>query len=252
MSQTFTFAPYLRPTKIEWLLPEATADNWIEKIASDSTRKIARNLDDIIQKANLMFSITEMTQSIFDDWLQYYAKKMTEQGHDVIAKKEWLSEKNKAGLKVYLIDVMQNGQRVGSSVFSVTAAQKFTEHFKASDRITVSSLKNASLGTVIDLFYIRNALHMGAHIVSSGSSRNGFGFYNNLGYLAFKIKLGYKPVIAEIGEFSESFEYNEGEPCIWFMTQNKQHLEVLIQNKGQINQEVMSLIEKLNLPITDK
>jgi len=249
MTITTTFPPLKRPTKLEWIYPSVAVDqSWDSRIISKSSRKIATRLDEILAENKLVVTLKLLDATSFQEWLPYYSQKMTEQNHSVIATPAWIEQKLSDAVAVYLIDFAQNGVRIGTSVFSVTAQDKYIEHFKASDRLHISNLKNASLGTVIDLYYLRHAMTSHASVVSSGSSRNGFGFYNNLGYLAFKIKLGYRPVIAEVAEFDENFEYDSEQACIWFATQDQQQLEVMMRKKELINQEMSSLIDLLNLP----
>ncbi len=248
MTNTFTLLGYTRPTKIEWLF-SGPENNWIENITSKSTQKIARSLGEIIEKSQLQTSISLVTTDTFLSWLGYYTEKMTEQGHDIIATPEWLQTKQNAGFEVYNILFHQAGKLVGSSIFSKTPAGKYTEHFKASDRIIISNLKNASLGTLIDLFFIKTAVEANATSISSGVSRNGFGYYNNLGYLAFKIKLGYTPFISESATFDEHFEYTPEQPCIWFVSPDQNLLEAVTVHQEAISSEIMGLLEQLGLPI---
>lgn len=251
MASSFAMPGFTRPTKIEWIFPSATTD-WIANIASESTQKIALNLAEIITKSQLQTSVSLITQEKFAEWFEYYQQKMLEQGHDVIATAAWLESKISAGLQIYLIEFRRNDQLVGGSIFSKNQTEKYTEHFKASDRITISNLKNASLGTVMDLFFIKTAIAAQATSISSGSSRNGFGYYNNLGYLAFKIKLGYKPKVSEFSEFDENFEYNLAQPCIWFITSDQRTLKVLQLNSEKITSEVTGLVAQLGLEVQDK
>ncbi len=251
MPDTFTFPPYQRPTKIEWLLPISNQD-WISAIKSKSTQKLAVELDEIIEKANLQITVAVVTPESFAAWLPYYAAKMTEQGHNVIATPEWLQTKQAAGIEVYSILYYQNGQLVGSSICSKNDAGKHIEHFKASDSLNITNLKNASLGTIIDLYFIKTAVKSNANSISSGSSRNAFGYFNTLGYLGFKIKLGYVPTISELGTIEADFVPATEEPCIWFMTQDNETLEVLTTHQDKISSEIMGLVEQLGLKITNK
>ena len=187
---------YLRPTKILWVFPKPNeGQSWTEKIPSKSLKKQAQRVDALFEQNNIVFTQKLLSLEEYVDWLRYYEHIMKSQDHDVIAKPDWFEKKHDVLKTIWLLDFCEkeSGRRLGGSIVSESFDGTFTHHFKASERIYVSGLSNASLGSLMELKYLQFAFSHDPNKVTSGLSRNAFGYYNTIGYLLSKLKIGYLP-----------------------------------------------------------
>lgn len=247
--QSFTKSGFKRPVKLEWVLPKAA--DYRTVIPSKSSRKIAQNLTAILGDSQIEFAIIQVTAESYAEWLSYYQRIMTSQGHDLFATPGWLEEKTAAGFSVWMIDTVQQGNRVGAAIFSVKDGT-YTCHFKASEHLEIHNWPNVSLGILIEFLFIEHAVAAQANKISSGISRNGFGFYNTLGYLNFKLRLGYQPQAVPDRGFESTFPAHTGKPTIWFgcenavseVTQPPIQLHCFGCHISEINPETLTLLER--------
>jgi hypothetical protein len=243
------FSSFFRPTSIEWVYPALeSGSEWFTHVQSSSLQKLAKQLDTLFAENGIEVTRTPLTEEVFNAWLPFYTEKMLEQGHEVMATIEWFHKRSAENRQLYVVDFIKDKKRIGTTINSTTPERKHTQHFKASDRVDVGNQKNASLGALIDLRFIQQAVQQNASVISSSTSRNGFGYFNTIGYLTFKLKLGYKPMIAPTATFDQDFAQEEANPVIWFVTSSPNlsaELLVLISNPDFANDEVKKYLEKI-------
>lgn len=212
------FPNLVRSKKLLWVFPKSETQDWQSSIPSSSSRKIARNLDDIVEKSQLKFVWEELTEQKFTTWRAYYEKIMREQQHDVLAPEDWYSKYAVDERKLFLLSCYKSEQNelVGGAIVSETNEKMWTLHYKASERLETLGRGNSSLGLLFELEYMRKAMESNPELVTSGHSRNAFGYYNTIGYLLFKLRMGYRPTIPADAILEEDFPFREGEPTVWY------------------------------------
>ncbi len=215
---------YIRPERIRWSFPlpedKQDPDAWIANIASKSTRGLARRLDELLEIGNLQFEIRPLTAALYADWHTFYVPTMIAQHHDVLAKPEWFELRKAAYENIYLLEVRTNSdqKRIGASIVTLKSGNCWGKPYRASERIDVPGVKNFSLGALLDLLAMRFIFSHQPVEVNSGSSRNAFGHFNTLGYLAYKLKIGYKPWYFPEYPASDVFPQTTPQtPTAWFV-----------------------------------
>ncbi len=191
---TIDLTPYQlkRPEKVDWQF-EMTGPTILESVKSKGLRSFLRRSPELLAAQNIEVDFEPLTESSFTDWLPYYQAKMTDQGYNVIASPEWYSERVAKGWQLFGLWFKKDGVMVGSAIMSLHDGIG-NIHFKASDRIDLSSQSTSSLGAVIDFLFAENIQKAGATQIFGGRSRNAFGVHNTLGYLDFKLRFGYVPI----------------------------------------------------------
>ncbi|OGI95475.1 hypothetical protein A2917_02865 [Candidatus Nomurabacteria bacterium RIFCSPLOWO2_01_FULL_42_17] len=224
-----------RPERLnyDFLLPNP--DNLIKNIKSKSLRSFLIESDEILAKNNINYKYEDLTEEKFIAWLPYYKEKMEEHNYDVRAKKNWYQEQINKGFIMKAIFMYQNKKLVGSGIFD------FHNHiadfaYKASDRITISSKKAASLGSIIEFLFLKKSAESGSYKIATNRSRNAFGFFNTLGYLDLKLRFGYKPRPSKDAPLLEEVPVNEKGFVIFYGLQDDQFILFSLQpesTKGQ-------------------
>jgi hypothetical protein len=180
-----------RPEKISWAI-EATSKDALELIQSKSVRSFLRQSHTLLEEAGIMLDFKELSLESFLQWLPFYEAKMSEHEYDILANSEWFHKRQAEGKKIYGLFFYKADQLVGSGIITV-GNDKGTLSFKASERIDLSSKTNSSFGSIIDYLFMQKILDMGLTHISGGTSRNAFGVINTIGYLDYKLRLGYAP-----------------------------------------------------------
>lgn len=245
---------FIRPTKLLWVFPKPENQaNWIQNIPSKSVRHLYAQLDTILHDSNLKIAVSSLTEEAYRDWHVYYEKAMVEQKHDVIAKPEWYRDKKHALSKIWILTVLdQDGKRVGASIFSVDDLGVFTHHFKASDRVELRGPDNTSLGILLELLYLRFAFEHNPSTVTSGLSRNGFGYFNSVGYLASKLRIGYIPTAASNRPWDREFLYHDSQSLtIWFAQRDKDLVALVFPSKQKLPGEIQTYFQRQSIPCID-
>jgi hypothetical protein len=181
-----------RPEKIRWVFPSGVDP--ATQLKSESLRKFLNKAEVHLEANNITWSYQPIDQATFESWLPFYRTKMTESGFRVIADEAWYKTKVEAGVQIFGLFFHQQGQLVASGV--VTYEPQFNAlhlNFKATDRLNLSGRSNSSIGALVDYFFLKQAHQQACTIITSGQSRNAFGVYNTLGYLDFKLRLGFQP-----------------------------------------------------------
>ena len=246
MTLDLTTYSLVRPTKIEWLLPSLPPDP-ITMIKSKGTRKFLRNsVDRYLAELQLTVVQKEITLDDYLQWLPYYTAKMTENNFEIFANADWYAVKKSEQARMYGIFVYSEKTMVGSAIISQTLDNRFTIHFKASDKLRDISVSNASLGTYIEYLYWQLAYQHSAVAISSGTSRNAFGVIHHLGYLNFKTRFGYLPVVSAKSENGTTVDVLPNQPVCFYATNTleaNQSLQLYVYNHGnKIDQETQDIL----------
>lgn len=246
-----------RPTKLLWLLPTPTpGQHWSQVIPSKSVRHLAKQKEQLLESSGITYEIVPLTEPFYLEWHEFYARTMREQNHDVIAAPDWFSQKKDQVSALYLLDfrLQDTGERVGASVVSQNFEGVFTHSFKASKRVDIQGPSNASLGLLIELVFVEFALDQQATRISSGVSRNAFGYFNTIGYLASKLRMGYLPQAAPNRPWdSELPKLNESSPTLWFIPKNDQSALTLVAfpTIQILTPEILTYLNRLQIPFKD-
>jgi hypothetical protein len=223
-----------RPHKVEWMVPTLTPDP-LDIIKSKTTKKFLKNhLDDFLKEYQLTVTTQDISETDYLEWLKYYRAKMEENNFDIFAKPEWYPNKVSEGFKVYGIYLRSTSALLGTGIVTCSRENKFIINFKASDKTDFSNYRNASLGTIIEYYFLKLAYDKNATEISSGRSSNAFGVINKLGYLNFKLRYGYQPVTVVNEPYYQSVEVLEGLPvCFYGFTSSPDQLKLYVYNHSQ-------------------
>lgn len=207
-----------RPERVMWISPLTPQTSTLDIIKSKSLKKFLTRVEERCLEYGVKREISLLTQETYDIWRLFYVQKMTEQGHDIIARSDWLTEKLSMGKKVYGIRYTQNGDLVGGSVI-VEDSDRVTMAYKASERIQLGNDDGANLGAVMEYDFLEFAKSKGK-LASGGSSRNAFGVFNTLGYLAFKLRLGYMVAHKDSVAQHQSVPLSDNQSVLFFGTRS--------------------------------
>lgn len=180
-----------RPNKVVWHLPQpfsGTTDP-LSFIRSKSLRHFLKNADSILVEKNITWECIPLSAEKYQEWFQYYQKRMTEKNFSIIATSDWFEKKLIEQKEVFGVFFYQDNRLVGSGIF-LREKNKANIAFRASDEVAFNE-KNASMGAIIYYFFIREALSTGAEIIGAGKSRNAFGVFNTWGYLEHKTRFSF-------------------------------------------------------------
>jgi hypothetical protein len=229
-----TDLPLYRPIKLLWNFPTVTAGTtWIDCLQSKSVRKQARQIPALLDRCGITTTFSPLTDSLYTQWHEFYTKTMQSLGHDNIATPEWFALKKDAYELFWVCTFYKNDEVVGNSLITQNSAGVITHQFKATSRLELISEQNFSLGTLMELVFLEFAFSHSPTAVTSGSSRNGFGYFNSLGYLTSKLRVGYTPTaIEQQGSDHTLPQRTPTTPTIWFIQQDADTKIVRGQNSG--------------------
>jgi hypothetical protein len=247
-------ATLYRPVKVQWVYPTLLPnENWYEKILSKSIRKQATTCLEKLILNGITFKKTPLTEERYLNWLKFYTKHMLELGHDIIATPEWYQDKQSVYSDFWLIEYFKENELVGGSILGQTPEKTIAHCFKASDRIELSGDQNISLGSLMELIYLKTSVEDGAKQITSGSSRNGFGYFNSLGYLVSKLRMGFFPKNLEKFGLDQNFEIlSPSTPTAWLVMNESHDFSILLYpNQIHFSDELLAYINRSQLPIID-
>ncbi len=241
-----------RPTKIHWSFPSvAEGQDWREHIASKSVRKIARKLPVLLEHHRVTYEILPLTEELYQDWFAYNADVKQRLNQTVLSTPEWFAKSADLFVAIKLIEFRLQGERVGAAIVSVSKEGVVTQHFKAQERIDFPGDSNTSLGTLTELVILEHAPSLSATKVSSGRSRNGFGFYNSVGYLVSKLKMGYCPEIMDSDPTDTNFQVTaEGTSTVWFVKEAGKVVCLAYPDVESVSGELKTYLEREQIQLT--
>lgn len=220
--QVLSLAPFslIRPEKVVWSFPQGL--DHLALIPSKSLRKILREADALCQAKGITWELKPLTKDEYLFWLSFYEQRMHEQGHEIFAREQWFDEKLSLGTHLSGLFFWQGQEFLGGGVISETS-ERLSLAYKATSPIRLTGEPNANLGSVLDFFYQRYARSTGKPF-TSGTSRNSFGALNALGYLNFKLRLGYSPQLPAEPQFTSEIPLGEGPTAFFGMSSPDQPL----------------------------
>ncbi len=229
----------IRPEKISWRIPGIQTPNVsaLDLIKSKSQRKFLHTVDAILEENGITWELIPLSKQQFLDWLPYYESHMLELDFRILATETWYEARVQAGKEIWGMFFHQHGKLVCSGIFVMEGTEKATFAFKASDRIELTKKENSSIGSVIDYFFIKEMIHRGVKTISAGRSRNAFGVYNTFGYLEYKLRFGYEPLIAEEVSFEHSVPLSEDNSVVFFAT-HQEKLQLTYIHPEALQKEV--------------
>ena len=191
----FNFSPLWRPQKISWIYPIASNKSVIENIQSKNARKFLGNVSEFLKLNNFEISSGECTLKEYKEFLVLYNERTAARGFDPIAKAEWFSTKKKEGKKIEKIFIRHNNQLIGGKIITIIGGE-IRSSYKANQQLPIfQKLHNASLGLILDYLMLEHYIKRKPTLLTAGTSRNLFGVFNTVGYLIFKLRMGYQPLV---------------------------------------------------------
>lgn len=188
----------IRPDRVTWTAV-VEGENYIESLRSKSLKKFLRNLEEVLNAHSITYELRSVTAEQFSEWLSFYEAEMEDRSYRVIANQEWYEKRTSQGKMIEGLFLLQHGELIGAGIISRDAKEKASLAFKASKKISISSLSNGNLGSVLDYLFITQMHQLGVQEISGGISRNAFGVLNTMGYLEYKTKF-YTPSSAQTAE----------------------------------------------------
>ena len=207
--QNINFSPLWRPPKISWIYPIDQNKTVLETIKSKHARKFLATASDFLTQNN--FEVTSGICSLknYTEFLQLYNERINARGFDQLATVEWFHAKQKEGKTVEKLFIKHNNTLVGGKIVTVIN-HEFRSSYKASMQLPIfQKPRNASLGLILDYLMLNEYVKRKPTLLMAGTSRNLFGVINTLGYLIFKLRMGYLPQVIST---RTSFEQQTEEP----------------------------------------
>ncbi len=226
-----------RPERVTYDFPLSNPSDLISHIKSKSLRSFLRNSDEVLAKNNIEWKYEDLTEQKFLEWLPYYKEKMEEHNYVVRAKEEWYQEEIKKGHLLKGLFFYQKKKLIGSGIF-VLHRNTANFAYKASDRISVSSMKGSSFGSIIEFMFLKLAAESGVYTTASSKSRNAFGFINSLGYLDYKLRFGYKIRPSPGMPLLNDVPINESDIVLFFGLQNEKLILFCLQPESHRGKEL--------------
>jgi len=251
-TSVLSLIPYnlLRPEQLEWIFPKVKSEEEIFlNIKSKSLRTFLRKTDEILAKNKMTWEYKPLPYQNFLNWLPFYRAKMEENNFSVFANERWYEKMCRLDLSIHAIQVFQERTLVGTCVLSLDKrSSKATAHFKASERLKISQLPNASLGALVDFLFLRTMQRAGILQLSSGRARNAAGVFNTFGYIEYKLRFGFFPTLAPVYDLSEHVPTNESGTVLFFGLKNQVLLMVGVKKKENDFQFEAQKFATANLP----
>ncbi|HNQ17367.1 MAG TPA: hypothetical protein PKJ26_05535 [Candidatus Woesebacteria bacterium] len=192
---TMHFTPLWRPQKVSWVYPTTSDKSVLENIRSKNARKFVSTIPEFLQRNKFELSSGACTFKEYREFLELYNERTAARGFDPIAKVEWFSAKKREGKKVEKIFIRHNDQLIGGKIITVIG-DEVRSSYKASQQLPIfQKLHNASLGLILDYSMLDHYTKKKPSLLTAGTSRNLFGVFNTIGYLTFKLRMGYQPQV---------------------------------------------------------
>jgi hypothetical protein len=196
----------VRSPRLLWLLDKK--ETALASIKSKSTRKFLTRSSQLLEEAGITYSFSPISLMQYQQWLNYYTQKMIENNFEVMATEEWYLEATNEGDTVLGMFFYKQEVMIGSGIIQLNKESSRLK-FKASDKVNLSNDDNSSLGAIIDYRYMEEMMKQNVPTITSGRSRNAFGIINKLGYLDYKLKFGFYPIIETADQPTSEFLLNE-------------------------------------------
>ena len=243
---------FTRPKKVLWIFPKLDShQQWTDQLSSKSLRNLAAHSHQILKKQQITYQALPLTEAIYAKWHVFYTDMMQQLDHDVIASPTWFQERKDALKKICLLEFRQNDILVGGSIITCDFENTWNHNFKASMRNILFSERNASLGTLMEFIYLEYVFANNAKQVTSGLSRNGFGYFNTLGYLASKLKMGYSPFASPDNIHDQEYLIQSPKTLTaWFVFDQYNNRHILLYPKISLfPSELLTYLQRQQIPL---
>lgn len=162
-------------------------DTVLESIHSKNKRKFLRKLPDILHEQQLHEEILAVTDDIFLQWLSFYEQVQKLRGYKMLAKRDWLIEKEKKGRQAELLLLKKNDQWVGAKMYSYGPHGIYFA-FKS----THPSIDHSfSPGLILDYLSFERAKQLGYSMCKMGREASIHGISSSLSLYEYKVSMGY-------------------------------------------------------------
>jgi hypothetical protein len=246
----FDLTPYniTRPEKIIWRFQLQNQDV-LQSIVSKSLRSFLSHTDTVLAEQQIKYEYRPVDRNEFQVWLEFYEKQMVANDYDTLANLDWFDKKIAANKQVEGLFFYRDGQLIGSAIISRDGQTKATMAFKASQRVDISNHKNASFGALIDYLFLVEMVKQKVGIISGGRSRNAFGVINKVGYIEYKLRLGYQPIFDPTVVQHSDIPLSEDGSAIFFSPNAEQQMTAYIV--GPTDHPIFATITAMirNIPI---
>lgn len=261
---TINFTPFWKPNKINWNYPINPNTKVIDNIKSKGAKAFLSNIDQHLTNNNLIIKTRPCSDSDFSEFIKQYTQLFTIKKFDILANKSWYKAKLKDGKEIHIFQILQRGKIVASKIFTIKD-HTYRSAFKISqpDFQFVVRHKNASLGLILDYLWLEHVSLLKPKAITGGTSRNLFGVTNRLGYLIYKLRVGFQATIPSSSTLQANFEQSvqlDNAPDFWLAFLSvKPQLDQSIQLYYQGNlkesyqyQELTKLIQPTYLSIANE
>lgn len=211
--------PLWRPDKITWVYQNPDPNQVLDRIQTKSGRKFLRSLEQIKLQYNISFEIGPCTEHEYLQWLELYFEITEAKKFRKPAQPEWYAQKIAENKQIEKVFLYQNGFLLGGKIISISKDNIVRSAFKITRPYEFGKeIKNGSLGLMLDYVFLQHYSKQYKHI-TGGRSQNLFGIFNKIGYLNFKLRIGYSAKI-EIADnnFSQVVTNKDDMPFCSFLT----------------------------------
>lgn len=210
------FAPLWRPIKVNWRYPHTDRSKILETIKSKRARKFLRAHQEVLQQQQLTIATGNCSPHEYKVFQEFYATQFTQKQFDIFATDQWFQERLAEHKQVRYFFMLHDTKPVAAKIFTVKD-KIYRSSFKVSDPhfFDQHHYHNASLGLLIDFLWLDQIMQEQPRLITGGSSRNLFGYINHIGYLIFKLRIGYEACLpTQDGSFETSFEQTTQVPTV--------------------------------------
>ena len=216
-------SPLWRPGKVNWVYENSDPTQVLERIKTKSGRKFLRAIDEILPVNNIRIEWGPCSQAEYLLWLELYLKITDKKQFNVLANPSWYEQKVSEHKQIEKIFIFQNDYLLGGKIISISQEDAVRSAFKISENYDFGKeVSNGSLGLLLDYLYLQHYSELGYKTITGGHSRNLFGIINKIGYLNFKLRLGYSAEVEVANNtFSQVIETEVDKPFCCFLTANQ-------------------------------
>lgn len=212
---TINFQPLFRPQKVSWIYPLESKKSVLENIHSKHAIKFLSGLNEFLTNHQLEVSTGVCSRTEYEEFLQLYNERVAARGFESIANLEWYKTKEREGKSIEKLFIKQSGVLVGGKIITVIDKQ-VRSSYKASVQLPIfQKPRNASLGLILDYLMLEHYIKTKPTLLTAGTSRNLFGVINTIGYLVFKLRIGYLPKVINPNTTFEQSTPTPNQP-VWF------------------------------------
>lgn len=253
------FAPLWRPVKVNWRYPHTDRSQILETIKSKRARKFLRAHQELLEKYAITIHTDSCSIQDYQLFLTLYVEQITKKGYTPLANQQWYPDRQAEGKDICYFFLYQHDTLIAAKIYTIQAGI-YRSAFKASDNtfFQLHHEHQASLGLLIDFLWLDHVMQQSPRLITGGSSKNLFGYANTIGYLVYKMRLGFHAQLPNTDtSFSTTFEQltavAQNKPWLAFLSQQpKLGKRLELYSGGEISesnqyQELLSIVEPKTL-----